>query len=344
MQTIRQQKTTLIKILSGDGMFVLQHVQQAQLITWEEYCNLKDNLTNQNRNVFIINLLDKLMQKGDEQCHKFFELLQQDEMQQTFPPLEELLIPPAVRQVVPAQDVSDIPKVEEYKMSSNPRGVCVIINNIHFETNTVLNNRKGSETDVECLQEVFQWLGFVVEVRTDLTARKMKGLLMDVSQREHNGDCFVCCILSHDDEQGFYGTDGRIIDSSDILQPFGRTKCPSLADKPKVFFLHTGWNASKYPIPDSDFLLALATIQGFHSYRHTLKGSWFIQSLCKLLKTGCKRGEDILTVLTQVIVEVSTLTPHQSRSNMSFSQIPHIDFTLRKRLIFHVPDPNPPSC
>ncbi|XP_017580050.1 caspase-8-like [Pygocentrus nattereri] len=338
MEIVRQHKTTLIRILSGDAKFVLQHVHQAKLITGHEYDNLKDDISHHSRQDFAINLLDKMIHKGDKQCHKFLELLEHDEMQETFPLLNDLLIPPALRQGVPK--INEY-KINEYKMSSDPRGACVIINNMHFDKSSGLSPRRGSEVDVACLDEVFKWLAFTVELHTDKTAVEMKEILKELSRREHSGDCFVCCILSHDSEGGFFGTDGQVVRPSDILQPFARANCPSLADKPKVFILHTGWEQPEYAIPDSDFLLALATIPGLHSYRNTSRGSWFIQSLYKMLKEGCKRGEDILTILSQVIVEVSTFetnrTAPPSVFGLSFRQIPHIDLTLRRRLVFHAP-------
>ncbi|KAI4885379.1 hypothetical protein NFI96_020333, partial [Prochilodus magdalenae] len=144
MELIRQQKTTLIRILSGDAKFVLQHVQQARLITTHEYENLKDNISH-SRQDFTINLLDKMIQKGDKRCHQFLELLENDEMQETFPLLSDILIPPAVRQGVPVQESGDPAKVDEYKMSSSPRGVCAIINNVHFDSKAMLTTRRGSD-------------------------------------------------------------------------------------------------------------------------------------------------------------------------------------------------------
>uniref|UniRef100_A0AAR2JZ73 Caspase family p20 domain-containing protein n=1 Tax=Pygocentrus nattereri TaxID=42514 RepID=A0AAR2JZ73_PYGNA len=101
-------------------------------------------------------------------------------------------------------------KINEYKMSSDPRGACVIINNMHFDKSSGLSPRRGSEVDVACLDEVFKWLAFTVELHTDKTAVEMKEILKELSRREHSGDCFVCCILSHDSEGGFFGTDGQV--------------------------------------------------------------------------------------------------------------------------------------
>ncbi|XP_072539792.1 caspase-8-like [Salminus brasiliensis] len=333
MQTIQEHKTILITILSHDAMTVLQYVDQAMLIAQREYKILKDEFSSHNSENVIINLLDILKNKGDNHCNKFLELFECEELQKTFPRLKELLIPPAARQA------QETPKVSKYKMSRIPHSVCVIINNMHFDSSSMLVNRNGSDVDVDSLNEVFQWLGFTVEVYLDNTAKQMKALLSRLSQRQHKGDCFVCCILSHSSELGFYGTDGGTVDSSDILKAFGRANCPTLVDKPKVFILNTNRDQGAFAIPDSDFLLALSTLQGSNSYRHTQKGSWFIQSLCKMLKEGCKRGEDVLTVLTQVIAEVSAPT----NPPVPFQQIPHVDHTLRKKLIFNVENRDHPE-
>lgn len=53
-------------------------------------------------------------------------------------------------------------------MNSNPRGVLLIINNENF--NGHLANREGTDVDCMGLKELFQDLGFGVEVRNNLTA------------------------------------------------------------------------------------------------------------------------------------------------------------------------------
>ncbi|XP_078616865.1 uncharacterized protein LOC144885074 [Branchiostoma floridae x Branchiostoma japonicum] len=46
-----------------------------------------------------------------------------------------------------------------YDMSRDPHGVCVIINNIHFED---MADREGAEGDTDRLRETFESLGFTV--------------------------------------------------------------------------------------------------------------------------------------------------------------------------------------
>lgn len=125
-------------------------------------------------------------------------------------------------------------------------------------------------------------------------------------------DCFICCILSHGDKGIIYGTDGKEASIRELTSYFTGSKCPSLAGKPKVFFIQAcqGNNFQKAVpvetdlekdnyldidslpqknyIPDeADFLLGMATVKYCVSYREPMHGTWYIQSLCQSLKERC---------------------------------------------------------
>ncbi|KAJ8350280.1 hypothetical protein SKAU_G00254100 [Synaphobranchus kaupii] len=360
MQEIQKRKISLTDALMSDPDYILQHVQQGALITHREYKNIRSiQISSEGR---IINLLDKVMDKGDETCHHFLTLLQQPEVQDTFPTLKRVCSAAAPDN--PIQETQS-PELSEYRMSSLPRGHCLILNNQRFELRS-LKERKGSSRDVEALTQVFSWLGFRVSVLEDQTGEEMCGALQRFSHMDH-GDCFVCCTLSHGTEQDVYGRDGKRVPIQDILSPFNGANCPSLANKPKVFFIQacrgkkvqeavavhadciggaTGPETDAgathgYTLPvDSDFLVSMATVQECVSIRHSLSGSWYIQSLCQQLKQGCPRREDILTILTRVNEEVSRREGVLSSPNgpQLAKQTPDPRFTLRKRLVFPVPN------
>ncbi|KAL7851553.1 hypothetical protein AOLI_G00219090 [Acnodon oligacanthus] len=226
--------------------------------------------------------------------------------------------------------VSDHDSDKEYKMDSIPRGFCVIINNMNFENED--EERIGSDKDAAALMKVFGSLYFEVKTYTNLKAKAMKALLLEFSKKKH-GDCFVCCVLSHGEKNGVIGTDQKLCPMKDILSPFDGKNCPSLAGKPKVFFIQacrgknkeekvvvSADNAAKaddfiltsdgpeeITIPrNADFLIAMSTVEDFVSYRNK-DGSWFIQELCTQLGKGSQCGEDILTILIKVNDEVSKL-------------------------------------
>lgn len=149
-----------------------------------------------------------------------------------------------------AHDVCTPGKIERhadmaYTLDSDPCGHCLIINNVNFCPSSGLSTRIGSHVDCEKLQHRFCWLRFMVEVKNDLTAKKMVTALMEMAHRDHRAlDCFVVVILSHGCQASHlqfpgavYGTDGCSVSIERIVNIFNGTGCPSLGGKPKLFFI-----------------------------------------------------------------------------------------------------------
>ncbi|XP_041120699.1 caspase-8-like [Polyodon spathula] len=255
-----------------------------------------------------------------------------------------------------------------YKMTSKPRGYCVIINNKDFERarlkfpSRLLKDRKGTDIDAEYLSKVFKWLHFEVVQYNDQTAEEIRSTMESYRKRDHSSmDCFVCCILSHGLKGAIEGTDGGSVSIRDITSYFTGKRCPSLTKKPKVFFIQACqgqkiqiavkiYSDGEGPVSqvenepepeadagpvqmdtipnDSDFLLGMATMEDYLSYRSISKGSFYIQALCRNLELLCPRNEDILSILTTVNREVS-------RENfMNSKQMPEPRYTLTKKLLF----------
>ncbi|XP_030066354.1 caspase-8 [Microcaecilia unicolor] len=251
-----------------------------------------------------------------------------------------------------------------YKMDSRPRGKCLIINNYNFEKTTIprqshLKNRNGTDKDAEALCRVFTMLHFKTEVHKDLTGEEILKTIHKYSTENHQAsDCFVCCILTHGDKGIIFGTDGQEVPIQRLTTFFNGRNCPSLAGKPKVFIMQacqgmsfhkavnveTDGQSSSSPcevdsnicnecIPEeADFLLGMATMTDYVSYRSPDHGTWYIQSLCKHLKECCPRGHDLLTILTNVNHEVSKKFDRKNQGK----QMPQPSFTLRKKLVFPV--------
>ncbi|XP_024895073.1 caspase-10 isoform X1 [Pteropus alecto] len=241
-----------------------------------------------------------------------------------------------------------------YKMDRKCRGQCVIINN-HSFTVTSLSERRGTQKDAECLTHVFKWLGFNVNIYNDVTKENLEEVLIKFqSHPDHaDGDCFVFCVLTHGKFGAVYSSDGVLIPIREIMSHFTALQCPGLADKPKLFFIQAcqgeeiqlsvsieadaiNPEPTHPPLQNSvpneaDFLLGLATVPGYVSFRHTTEGSWYIQSLYNHLKDLVPRHEDILSILTAVNDDVS-------RRGGTRKQMPQPAFTLRKILIFPVPE------
>lgn len=260
------------------------------------------------------------------------------------------------------QDSQTLDKV--YRMKSKPRGYCVIFNNYDFSKARenipklqTMKDRNGTDLDAEALLSTFSQLHFETVHYKDSTAKEICEVLKNYQRMDHKKrDCFICCILSHGDEGIIYGSDGQEASIYELTSYFTGAKCPSLAGKPKIFFIQAcqGNNyqgriaveadsrekeacldmdslCRKRYIPDeADFLLGMATVKNYVSYRNPMEGSWYIQSLCQSLRERCPRGDDILTILTEVNFEVSN---KDDKKNMG-KQMPQPTFTLRKKLFF----------
>lgn len=87
---MRRNKTAIVRILGGDLTLILMRVHENKLITDREYNNLK-HINRANTEDHVIQLVDKIMNKGEDTCQTFLNLLQTDEdIQSTFPELKNL--------------------------------------------------------------------------------------------------------------------------------------------------------------------------------------------------------------------------------------------------------------
>ncbi|KAK1789769.1 hypothetical protein P4O66_014918, partial [Electrophorus voltai] len=263
--------------------------------------------------------------------------------------------------------IEAVQKLEEYNMKGDWRGFCLIINNYKFSCPN-LKDRHGTDKDEKRLVGVFQWLGFETQTVQDCNRTQMLQELEQLRTRDHSqADCVVCCVLTHGYNGGIHGVDGSKVALRELMGPLSGHCCPLLSQKPKLFFiqacqgtkhqevvfLHSdGLDDSSSinvgiscdaavpsnSIPShADFLMALATVPLYTSYRDKVKGTWFIQSLCDSLLQMVPRGVDLLSILTHVNNEVSKKTdPYGTKK-----QIPQPGFTLRKRVVFPVPKQPP---
>eukprot|EP00088_Acartia_fossae_P065231 TRINITY_DN8041_c0_g1_i1.p1 TRINITY_DN8041_c0_g1~~TRINITY_DN8041_c0_g1_i1.p1 ORF type:complete len:472 (+),score=102.62 TRINITY_DN8041_c0_g1_i1:123-1538(+) len=250
-----------------------------------------------------------------------------------------------------------------YKMSSSPRGFCLIIDNEDYDS---LPPRRGSHVDSECLVQLFRQLGFWVCVKKNLTKAKFEYEVLNFATDTMHGytDMSVVCILSHGENGTIICTNGEKIEIEAILNRFNNQAAPSLRGKPKFFLLQscrgldidagietdgpTSQSAQPPPAPNrslsgenmadlqqqsvgslggnvnlgfqhssvintrlprspsyEDMIISYATIPGYVAYRNNVKGSWFIQSICKIFMEHCHE-EDLVTLMQRVSQELST--------------------------------------
>nr|CRZ24914.1 BMA-CED-3 [Brugia malayi] len=252
-----------------------------------------------------------------------------------------------------------------YPNFSSPRGVALIINNRYFLD---MPERIGTDVDEINLNNLFRQLNYAVSVCRNLCAKEMLIAIQDFSKRpEHKHlDSCVVCVLTHGEHGELYGTDDVAISVLEFVSCLNARNCPALAHKPKLFFLQAcrgqqydrgfgtefdgpdgyfdRWftcttsqpksslpmeQKTKSPI-EADILVSYATTPGYVSWRNSMKGSWFVQSICEVFAKYAK-STDILSMLTLVNKQVADAF---ESSSGSFKQIPDHSSRLRKAFYF----------
>ena len=68
--------------------------------------------------------------------------------------------------------------------------------------------------------------------------QEMKRMLKEFARANHSTfDCLIVAILSHGIEGHIYGTDEGLLKIDDMVILFSGQNCPTMAGKPKLFFL-----------------------------------------------------------------------------------------------------------
>lgn len=128
----------------------------------------------------------------------------------------------------------------------------------------------------------------------------------DLHEAPKHGDAFVCCILSHGAKGAVYGVDLKPLSIKQLTRTFNASALSPLSGKPKVFLIQACQGDRSHPgvllpglqpdeshsffIPEeADVLLAMATVEDCRAMRHTVDGSWFVQSVCEQLREACPR-------------------------------------------------------
>ncbi|XP_013381226.2 uncharacterized protein LOC106152255 [Lingula anatina] len=257
----------------------------------------------------------------------------------------------------------------EYKNDSEPRGRALIINNKIFSVDW-LPERDGTEVDVVALRKLFRYLHYETDVISNLTADEMKEEIEQESQRDDHKiyDSFILFLLSHGTEGAVYGTDGYPLPFKYIKAILNNRNCLGLSGKPKMIFIQacqgkildsgtlldrqTVQQPQQAPpaanlgdeVPDapheipkpsndptmSDFLEVHATSPDYVSWRHTGKGTWFVQSIVDTFYREAHKY-DVLQMLVNVNYAIS-----QKQTIKGNKQAPEIVTSLRKKVFFNI--------
>ncbi|CAB4060190.1 unnamed protein product [Lepeophtheirus salmonis] len=209
-----------------------------------------------------------------------------------------------------------------------------------------ITRRNGSKNDVKSIEETFSRFGCKVTVKSDLDINGLYEVVSKYSKKTNyeSYDYFILFILAHGTcIQGavdvIYGVDGKPLNLNFIRDSFIKgNNCGSLVGKPKIFFIQAcrgNESMRSLPVisPDSKVLGHVAEIEGclvfkstwegYVSYRHDLYGTFFVQYLCKRLKSlEVKRRYRIIVMLFKIIF---------APFNKQYAQIASYDYSLGKK-------------
>ncbi|XP_028342804.1 caspase-2 [Physeter macrocephalus] len=155
-------------------------------------------------------------------------------------------------------------------------------------------------------------------------------------------DSCVVALLSHGVEGGVYGVDGTLLQLQEVFRLFDNANCPSLQNKPKMFFIQAcrgdetdrgvdqqdGKNHERPPeceesdaseeeglkmrLPTrSDMICGYACLRGTAAMRNTKRGSWYVEALTQVFsERACdKHVADMLVEVNALIKEREGYAP-----------------------------------
>ncbi|XP_064117266.1 caspase-1-like [Macrobrachium nipponense] len=259
-----------------------------------------------------------------------------------------------------------------YNMSHKRRGLAIVISYSKFHASLKLTPRPCASHDADLCRASLEQLGY--EVRTHLENPKkdeLLNILKEASQYDHSDcDSLIAVFMSHgkrdkiSNKEYVYAWDGEVL-TSQLWENFTAENCPTLAGKPKMFFIQacrgkegdvgvlltktkttsvtdhvTIQSKKEYLIPlCTDMLIMWATYPGTYSFRSTRnsgrEASVFIYFLTKILdKDG---GEEdlasmLLSVTRLVGIQYESYSPDEDKNNKK--QMPYTMSTLMKKIKF----------
>ncbi|KAK8389610.1 hypothetical protein O3P69_008953 [Scylla paramamosain] len=127
-----------------------------------------------------------------------------------------------------------------YKMDHKKRGQAIIF--VHDQFDDInLQPRTCAKHDTAITRHAFEHLSFEVKEHWNLKKRDFLATLHQVSsENHHNSDCLVVVFMSHgnvNNNKEFLCTQDFKVDTEELWKNFTADKCPSLAGKPKLFFI-----------------------------------------------------------------------------------------------------------
>ncbi|KAA0201658.1 hypothetical protein HAZT_HAZT012160 [Hyalella azteca] len=185
---------------------------------------------------------------------------------------------------------------EFYNMNHKRRGDCIIFSHDKYDSKMHLGQRDTSSADAKLCQKTFQKLGFEVQIHNNLKKKDLLDILQKESERDHSDcDALVVVFMSHGENlkglEYLCAYDDKFR-TTKLWEPFTGDKCPTLAGKPKLFFIQAcrgdkidkgvglrvttdsiAFTAEEYVVPaHADLLVMWGSFEGKDKYTGSYDG------------------------------------------------------------------------
>ena len=230
-------------------------------------------------------------------------------------------------------------------------GLAFIINNFVFTEDTDDISQwvpehalLGRNIDEHNLIEIFSALGYEVVVHQNCKAERIYEHFRAIQKRDHSKyDSFICCIMSQGSGRDILGSDNKLVAIEQLMNLLRKESCPTLARKPKIFFVHAYCredvpqeNPNFSLIPESmDFMCMYTNPPMRDAWQDARFGSMFCRALCDVFYVNAQQY-DLLTMLTMVAEKLSKAADTDQK------YYPMIISQLRRQVRFHlIPQTSP---
>lgn len=127
-------------------------------------------------------------------------------------------------------------------MTHKFRGKVLVFNHSKYEArkgkNHAPSERKGTLIDYDSIYKTFSKLDFEVNHYKDKKYLDIIAELEKASKNDYSDhDCLVVIVMTHGGDNGVLFAYDEDYTINDLLDVFMRNNCPSLKDKPKLFFI-----------------------------------------------------------------------------------------------------------
>ncbi|XP_014239820.1 caspase-8-like isoform X2 [Cimex lectularius] len=240
------------------------------------------------------------------------------------------------------QNAANFTEDESYPIFDTDNvGLCIIVNQENFAPEG-MSARVGSLLDVATLIKTMKHFNFKTDFLKSFNANELENYLTTTIKQkfEPKHSILFIIIMSHGVEGAVYGYDGLKVSIKEIKTAIQNSKC--INGRPIVLIIQACQGKQIYsPIESDDpkisivndlnnLLVCMPSSPGFLSLRHIEKGTFYIQTLCQIMRQY--EYDDMYSILTRLQSRLSCPDLYQKNNAYKVAMLPEFHSRLQKKL------------